>query len=153
MAVSRTFRVVMQDGKFHLTAPKAYAEFCARIGDGEERDMVIKTAAQRQGTQSLRYLRGVVIPDIAEACGYNPEDPDECQDVYDGVMWRLFRLPDGKFGQPRRESCSKDSMSQERITEVIDKIIVWAETTITGCSIRRPEDVEMDQIRDHEFAA
>jgi hypothetical protein len=84
----------------------------------------------------------VVIPDIARACGYI--DPDDFADVYDGLMWKFFRLPDGAFGQPKRESCAKGQMSKERLTQVIDTLITYAETSIPGCRIRRPEEVDLE---------
>lgn len=102
---------------------------------------------KRQGTQSLRYFRGVVIPDIARACGYT--DPDDYQDVYNGLMWKFRRLPDGPFGEPRRRSCAKDQMSQEEITELISEIITYAETSIPDCRVRRPHEQQLDDVLDH----
>lgn len=118
---------------------------------GHEVLFTLKRRPTRQGNQQLRYLHGVVIPDIAEACGNNPEDPDECYEVYDALMWKLFRLPDGPMGQPRRESCAKDEMSTERLSQVIDAIIRHGETTIVGCTIRRPEDADLDRIPDRSW--
>jgi hypothetical protein len=136
-------------GHFALDDRAAFLAYVKKKFAGQEVVLSVKKRPTRQGNQQLRYLRGVVIPDIAEACGYNPEDPDECQAVYEGIMWKLFRLEDGPFGEPRREHCDKDSMSQERLTEVIDTILRWAETTITGCTIRRPEDVDDAAERRH----
>jgi hypothetical protein len=141
------------DDMAHLAVDRRQA-FRAHIEKlkGCEVVLTVKKKPHEQGTQQLKYLRGVVIPDIAAACGYSAEDPDDCQEVYDGLMWRLFRLPDGPMGQPRRESCAKDQMSRERLTQVIDTIILWAETHITGCQVRRPEDVDFERVVDQEFA-
>jgi len=109
----------------------------------------LKKKTYRHGNQQLRYLRGVVIPDIAKACGYI--DPEDWPDVYNGLMWKFFRLPDGQFGEPRRESCAKDRMSTERLTEVIDTLITYAETTIPDCRIRRPEEVDLDNTYAPDF--
>jgi hypothetical protein len=145
--MSDVFTVVKQDGKLRLTAPTRYLALEARLGEGEEREMVIRKPRQRQGSQQLRYLRGVVIPDVANACGYS--DPDDYQDVYEGLMWKFCRLPDGKFGEPRRESASHASMSMERLSQVIDQIITYAEAEIVGCRVRRPEEVDLEQVPDY----
>ncbi len=138
------------DGQIGMDDKAGFKAHVDRL-KGQEVVVTVKRRPKFQGSKQLRYLRGVVIPDVAEACGYNPEDPDECEEVYDGIMWRLFRLPDGKFGQPRRESCARSEMSLERLSQVIDTIIRWAETTIVGCTVRRPEEVDIDRIPDREF--
>lgn len=130
-------------GMFSLNDRRAFREALQRF-KGQEVIVTVKKKPRRQGSQSLRYLRGVVIPDIAEACGYT--DPDDYQDVYDGLMWKFYRLPDGPFGEPRRRSCSKDQMTQEEITGVIDQFITYAETSIPGCRVRRPEEVDIDNV-------
>ena len=61
---------------------------------------------------------------------------------------KFLRLPDGPFGEPRRQSTAKDAMSQEQMTALIDQIITYAETSIPDCRIRRPEDVDMDKVID-----
>jgi hypothetical protein len=117
---------------------------------GQEVVVTVNRRPRLQGSQSLRYLRGVVIPDIATACGY--DDPDDYQSVYEGLMFKFFRLPDGPFGEPRREHCDKTSMPQERMTQVIDTLIQWAEANIPGCTVRRPEDVNMDEVNEHNVS-
>lgn len=116
---------------------------------GKEVILTLREMPKRQGSQSMRYYRGVVIPDIAEACGY--ADPDDWADVHDGLAWKFLRLPDGEFGNPRRRSTSKDDMSQEEMTTYIDQVIVYAETSIPGCVVRRPHEVDMDSIVDPEW--
>jgi hypothetical protein len=143
--------VVSEDGtKLHFDAPAQFREYVAKFAAAEV-VISVKKRPRRQGTQQLRYLRGVVIPDIAQACGYT--DPDDYQSVYDGLMWKFFRLPDGPFGEPRRESASKETMSLERMKDVIDTLITYAETTIPNCRIRRPEEIDMDDVVDQEFDA
>lgn len=130
-------------GMFSIDHRSAFREAVKRFS-GQEVIVTVKPKPRRQGSQSLRYLRGVVIPDIAEACGYT--DPEDYQDVYDGLMWKFYRLPDGPFGQPRRRSCAKNQMTQEEITAVIDTLINYAETSIPGCRVRRPEEVDIDNV-------
>lgn len=131
-------------GRLVIRDEMAYRRFTSALEDGTEWQVTIKRKPSRQGTQTLRYLRGVVIPDIAEACGYS--DPDDYESVYEGLMWKLFRLPDGKFGEPRRQSFAKDVCPQELATDMVSRIIEHAETTIVGCRIRRPDEVDMDAV-------
>ncbi len=135
-------------GQFALDDKRAFRSYIQKF-KGQEIVVSIKKKPHRQGSQSMRYLRGVVIPDIAEACGYS--DPDEYQSVYEAMAWKFLRLPDGEFGEPRRRSTSKDQMSQEEITKFIDQIITFAETTIPGCRIRRPEEQDLEDVIDPEW--
>ena len=139
---------VTEAGTFKLDDPIAFREQILPLS-GSEVIITIKRKTYRRGNQQLRYLRGVVIPDIARACGYS--DPDDWFDVYDGLMWKFFRLPDGQFGQPRRESCAKKTMTTERLSEVIDTLITYAESSIPGCTVRRAEDVDMREVYDPPY--
>lgn len=144
-----TFGAFVDDaGMFALDDKAAFRAYVQKF-KGQEIVVSVKRKPHHQGTQSMRYLRGVVIPDIAEACGYS--DPDDYQSVYEAMAWKFIRLPDGEFGEPRRRSTAKDQMSQEEITRFIDQIITFAETTIPDCRIRRPEDMELDRVIDPEW--
>lgn len=131
-------------GKFALENRKAFDAHMAAKLAGCEVVLTVKKRTYRQGNQQLRYLRGVVIPDIARASGLI--DPDDFFEVYDALMWKFFRLPDGRFGQPRRESAAKDKMTTERLSQVIDTLITYAETSIPGCRVRRPEEHDLDDV-------
>ena len=135
-------------GTFSLDQRGKFREWIRKF-KGQEVVVTVKRRPRPQGTQSLRYYRGVVVPDIARACGYS--DPDEYEQVHEGLAWKFLRIADGKFGQPRRRSTAKDDMSQEEITVYIDQVITYAETTIPGCRVRRPDDVDLDRIADQEW--
>ncbi len=134
---------VDDSGYFAFDRSPQWKLFCEKH-KGHEVLLTAKRKPARQGTQQLRYLRGVVIPDIARACGYS--DPEDWQDVYNGLMWRLFPLANGPFGEPRRESCAKGKMSMDRLKVVIDTLITYAETSIPGCRVRRPEEQDLDDV-------
>lgn len=135
--------VSSRSGKhFALDDSKGFREWVTKAHLGRELVVTVKRLAKRQGTQSMRYYRGVVVPDIARACGYT--DPNEWQDVHNGLAWKFLRLPDGPFGEPRRQSTRKDEMPQEVMTAYIDQCITYAETSIPGCHVRRPEEVDLD---------
>jgi hypothetical protein len=118
---------------------------------GEEVVVTVKKRPRRQGTQLMRYYRGCVVPDIADACGYT--DPDDYESVHEGLAWKFLRLPDGPFGEPRRRSTAKDDMTQDEMSRYVDQVITYAETSIPGCRIRRPEDVNLDEITGPQWQA
>ena len=134
---------VDDSGHFALENLKAFREDVKRYA-GSEVLVTVRKRTYRRGNQQLRYLRGVVIPAIARACGYI--DPEDFADVYNGLMFKFFRLPDGKFGEPRRESCAKGKMTTERLTQVIDTLITYAETSIPDCRVPRPEEQDLDEV-------
>lgn len=142
--------VVTEDGrKLVLDRPdefkRAYAKYAA-----DEVIVTVKRRPKNSTWEQFKYLRGVVVPDIAEASGVT--DPDEYEAVFEALAWKFLRLPDGLFGTPRRQSTSKDSMTRDELAAFIDKVIVWGETSIPGCRIRRPEDVDLDRVVDPGWA-
>ncbi len=131
-------------GHFALDDKAGFLAYLSAKLKGHEIYLSVKKRDRSQGRQSMRYLRGVVIPDIAHACGYT--DPDDYQDVFNGLAWKFLRLPDGPFGEPRRKHTRKSEMSQPEMTAFIDQLIVYAETTIPGCRVRRPDEVDEDNL-------
>lgn len=136
---------VDQRGQFKLDDRKKFIEWVKRFA-GHEVVLTVKRKPRIQGTQAMRFYRGVVVPDIAHACGYT--DPDEYADVHTGLAWKFLRLPDGPFGEPRRRSTAKDDMTQEEMSAYIDQVITYAETSIPGCRVRRPHEVDLDRVVD-----
>jgi hypothetical protein len=130
-------------GTFALDDRKAFRTYVRKF-KGNEVVVTVKKRPSRQGDKAMRYYRGVVIPDLAEACGYS--DPDDYESIHDAMAWKFLRIADGEFGQPRRRSTSKDDMSKDELSAYIDQVITFAETTIPGCRIRRPDEVDLDEI-------
>lgn len=129
--------------------PVQYRQHLMRLV-GDEVLVSIKRRPKFQGTQSMRYYRGVVVPDIAVACGYT--DPDDYESCHDALAWKFLRLADHpQLGTPRRRSTAKDDLTQDEMTSYIDKCIAWAETSIPGCTVRRPDDVDMDRVPDETW--
>ncbi len=149
--MSATFSAVVgEDGKrLHWDREAEMRAYIAKFA-ADEILVTIRRKPRTQGTQQLRYYRGVVIPDVAHWSGYT--DPDDWADVHDAMAWKFLRLPDGQFGQPRRRSTAKSDLSLEEMSAYIDQVILWAETSIPGCRVRRPEEVDIDRVVDQEFA-
>lgn len=138
--------VVTEDGsRLVLDKPDAFKKAFAKYA-ADEVVLTLKRKPKDSTWQQFKYLRGVVIPDIAVASGVT--EPDEYEAVFDALAWKFLRLPDGLFGAPRRQSTSRDEMTREELAAFTDKLITWAETSIPGCEIRRPEDVDMDRVVD-----
>lgn len=148
-------RVIRAGTAFEFPSQKMrelWRQAIARFGSGEDFEVVVRALSKKQGTQSMRYYRGVVIPDIARACGY--EDPDEFEAVHQAYAWKFLRIADHPLGFPRRRSTRKADLSQEEMTAYIDQVIRDAETSIVGCRVRRPNEIEnWDHVPDYEWAA
>lgn len=143
--------VVSEDGKkLHFDEPAAFRAYVAKFA-ADEVVVTVKRRPRRQGTQAMRYYRGVVVPDIAHACGYT--DPDDFETVHDALAWKFLRLPDHpQLGTPRRRSTAKDDLTMAEMSHYIDEVITYAETTIPGCRIRRPEELDLDDVVDPGWA-
>lgn len=138
--------VVSEDGaKLHFDTPDAFKAYVKKFA-ATEVVVTVKKRPRRQGSQAMRYYRGVVVPDIAQACGVT--DPDDYEGVHDALAWKFLKLPDSSFGTPRRRSTAKDDLAQEELSKYIDDVIVYAETTIPGCRVRRSEEVDLDDVVD-----
>jgi hypothetical protein len=117
---------------------------------GQEIVVSVKRRPSNSTAKQFRYYRGIVIPDLALACGY--VDPDEHESIHDAMAFKFLRLPDDQFGTPKRRSTSRDDLTREELATYIDQIIMWAETSIPGCHIRRPDEVDdMDRVVDQEW--
>jgi hypothetical protein len=134
-------------GHFALDDRRGFLTWVAEKFRGQEVIVTVRQKPKRGTLPQLRYFRGVVIPDIARSQGYTAAS---YQEVYEGVMFRFAPLPDGPFGAPRRKSLSMGDggMTLEERTQLIDDVIVWAETELTDCRIRRPHEVDLDDVYD-----
>lgn len=147
MATPHPFIAVVSEdgGRLHFDQPGAFKDYVKKFA-ATEVVVTVKKRPARQGSQSMRYYRGIVVPDIAQASGVT--DPDDYETVHDALAWKFLRLPDSEFGTPRRRSTKKDDMPQDEMSKFIDDVITFAETSIPGCRVRRSEDVDLDDVID-----
>ena len=141
----------VNDKGLKLDDRDGFIQWVVKRFEGEEVKVTVRKKASRQGRQSMRYYRGVVVPDIAHACGYT--EPDDWPAVHESLAWKFLRLPDHPLGYPQRQSTSKDEMPQDEMTAFIDQCITWAETSIPGCRVRRPDEVDLNDVPDYWEAA
>lgn len=140
-----TFTGYVDDaGNFSLLNRKAFRAYVQRFA-GQDVVLLVKRKPKRQGNQAMRYYRGVVVPDIAAACGYS--DPEDWPQVHESLSWKFLRIDDHpQLGYPRRRSTSKDDLSSDEMTAYISQCIEWAESSIPGCRVRRPHEIDTDEI-------
>ncbi len=140
--------VVEDKGRYKvvLDNPAPYRAQVAKLL-GDEVILSLKKRPKSKTPAQLRYLRGVVIPDIAKACG--TLDPDDFQEIYEAILFKLRPVADGPFGLKRR-ALVRD-MSLEEVKSLIDDVILFAESTIVDCTIRRPEDVDIEKVADDDW--
>ncbi len=139
---------VDDSGYFAFDRSPQWKLFCEKH-KGHEVLLIAKRKPARQGSQAMRYYRGVVIPDLARACHLDGDEED-LRNTHEGMAWKYLRIADGPFGNPRRRSTKKDDLSQAEMAEYIDKVIRWAETSLENCHIRRPHEVEdWDTVQDY----
>jgi len=135
---------VDDSGHLALDKRREFSAWVKRFA-GHEVVVTVKRRPRRQGTQAMRYYRGVVVPDIAVACGYS--DPDDWPQVHESLAWKFLRIADHpQLGYPRRRSTAKDDLSAEEMSRYISQCIEWAESSIPGCRVRRPEEVDLDTV-------
>ncbi len=119
---------------------ETYLRFAASCEAGTEWEYTIRPKRKRQSSQVMRYYRGVVVPDIAEACGYS--DPDDFSAVHESLAWKFLRIADhAQLGFPRRRSTAKGDMAADEMSVYVNKCIDWAESSIPGCRVRRPGEI------------
>lgn len=138
-------------GHFSLADTRAFRADLQKL-KGQTVVGTLKRRPARQSNQPMRYYRGVVVPDIALACGY--DDPDEWPQIHEALAWKFLRIADHpQLGTPRRRSTAKDDLTAEEMSDYISQCIQWAETSIPDCRIRRPDEVDLDTAPDYWEAA
>jgi hypothetical protein len=152
--VALTVTMVKSEGRLVFPTDKqerSYRAYIKAMGDGEARHVTIKPIPKRQGTQSMRYYRGVVVPDIALASGV--DDPDEFESVHEALAWKFLKIADHPlYGYPRRRSTAKDDLDQAEMSAYVTQCIEWGESSIPGCLVRRPDEIDdWQQVADYHW--
>ena len=118
----RVFTVVKQDGKLRLVAPKAYQKFVAMIGDGEERQMVIREPVR--GLKRNAKLHGVCA-EVAAELGWHTDEFKEF------IVTKIRPLEeDPVTGWVRRQRTS--TMTDAEIDALVMEIKAWTQHQFPG---------------------
>jgi hypothetical protein len=139
-------------GNVATQAPGALMAYIRQHFKGKDFTLTVKAKGRRQGSQAMRYYRGVVVPDIAVACGY--EDTEDFKSVHESLAWKFLRIADHpQLGYPRRRSTSKGDLTSQEMSDYISQCVVWAETNVPGCRVRRPEEADLDDVYAPDYDA
>lgn len=132
-------------GKFSLDNRRSFQDYIQRFR-GEEIIVTVQRKPKKRSWKQLKYYRGVVVPDIARSQGET--DPSNYQSWHEGIAMKFLRIADGPFGVMRRRSLSYHDMSQDEVNAYVNNVILWAETELLDCRIRRPDEVDESTIID-----
>ncbi len=89
------FQGHVAQGVLYLDDLPAYEKQIALL-DGKPIELVLRRHREQRSSQQNRYLHGVVIPMLAEHCGYEPFE------MKDALKWRFLQThTDGKLPSVR----------------------------------------------------
>jgi hypothetical protein len=126
---------IVTAGKPHV-APEdrgRFADYMTQFIDGEEIRMRLTRKGKDATDPQRRFYRGVVVPIFAEFMG---EPSDEY--VHQVLAWRFLRIEDDQWGTPRRKSTAKGKMTDQEMSDYIDRLISWG-TVEHGLRFPEPE--------------
>jgi len=124
--VSESGKLTLDDREGFLRAMHGYA--------GREVEVVVRRPKAQRSNPQNRYLHGVVIPILAEFCGY---DLDAMKDA---LKWKFLRVPADVAGAPDTVR-STASLSTVEFAEYCEQIRRWAAVEL-GVNIPEPGQVE-----------
>lgn len=119
---SVTFTVIKQDGKLRLTAPKLYQRYVESLGEGEERQMIIRDPVR--GLKRNAKLHGVCA-EVARELGWHTDEFKEF------IVTKMRPLEeDPTTGWVRRQRTSE--MTDAEIDELVMEIKAWTQHEFPG---------------------
>jgi hypothetical protein len=131
MNAAPIFHGRIEAGKLKLDHRDEFAALVKRL-EGAEIELLLRRYRRRRSPNQSKYLHGVVIPVLAEHCGYDPEE------MKTALKLRFVRDGDGEVnGLPRVRSTA--DLTTAEMTEFIDRIRQLAAEM--GCSIPSPSEV------------
>lgn len=116
--VTPVFRGTVEDGRVKLPATVAglLRKYLASYTGGTPIDLTVKRATKKRTNQQSRYYFGVVVPLLAEHCGYDK------QEMHELLAMRFLRIEDDPVtGSPRRKH-TPDTETKE-FAEYVDACI------------------------------
>lgn len=126
---------VSADGTLRLDSIALFRRYCDTLKN-KPVTVTVKTQTRAKSRSQLGYWWAVVIPMIAENCGYRPYEHDA---VHDAVMRELRGLkPDPN---PLKLRHSMAEASHEEVSVLIEDARYWAMDTL-GLVIPDPTKVE-----------
>lgn len=109
MARAQVFRGKVEKGRISLDHPESFKALLARL---EGKDIALRLA-RHQRARSLSqnsYYWGVVVPLLAESCGYDNEE------MHEALKWRFLERHDGPMPTVR----STATLNTAEFSEYVD---------------------------------
>jgi len=125
------FRGHVEAGKLKVDHRDEFVALVQRL-EGKEVELTLRRYRRQRSPNQNRYLHGVVIPLLAEHCGYDAEE------MKTALKLRFLRNADGEVKELPRVRSTAD-LSTAEMTEFIDRIRQLASEI--GCSIPSPTEV------------
>ncbi len=124
------FRGFVDDaGKFALDFPLQFRAYVGRF-KGEEVEIEFRKRRTKRSNQQNKYWWGVVIPLLAEHCGYSHDE------MHEAIKAKFLGTEDMSRGLLRIGSTTK--LSTLEFAELTDRVIVWAAGEL-GVVIPQPD--------------
>lgn len=127
MSLFRGF--VDENGRFSLDFPLQFRAYVGRF-KGEEVEIEFRKRRTKRSNQQNKYWWGVVIPLLAEHCGYSHDE------MHEAIKAKFLGTEDMSRGLLRIGSTTK--LSTLEFAELTDRVIVWAAGEL-GVVIPQPE--------------
>ena len=127
MSIFRGF--VDDSGKFALDYPAQFRAYVGRF-KGEEVEIEFRKRRTKRSDRQNRYWWGVVIPLIAEHCGYSHDE------MHEALKAKFLGTEDMSRGLLRIGSTAK--LDTQAFAELTDRVVLWAAGDL-GVIIPPPE--------------
>ena len=127
MSIFRGF--VDDSGKFALDYPAQFRAYVGRFM-GEEVEIEFRKRRTKRSDRQNRYWWGVVIPLIAEHCGYSHDE------MHEALKAKFLGTEDMSRGLLRIGSTAK--LDTQAFAELTDRVVLWAAGDL-GVIIPPPE--------------
>jgi hypothetical protein len=123
--------VVTDAGRLVLDAPKVFKAYVARF-IGEEVEVEVRKRRSKRSTEQNAYYWSVIIPPLAEHCGYSHDE------MHEALKAKFLGQEDMSRGLLRIGSTTK--LSTTEFADYVERITVWAAGEL-GVVISAPERV------------
>jgi hypothetical protein len=117
MSLNVFIGVVTETGKLVLDAPKVFRAYVARF-IGEEVEVEVRKRRSKRSTEQNAFYWSVVIPPLAEHCGYTHDE------MHEALKAKFLGQEDLSRGLLRIGSTRK--LSTAEFSDYLERVTVWA---------------------------
>jgi hypothetical protein len=117
MTQPAVFVGLVQDGKLRLDSKKQYDAYITRF-EGDEVEVTVRKRRSRRSEQQNGYYWSVVIPLMAEHCGYTRDE------MHEAIKAKFLGQEDQSRGLLRIGSTAR--LNTLEFADLVDRVILWA---------------------------